>query len=66
MREGLAWYFTTELFDHYRYTMPRYPKCVDELYINPVKRMAKIVGIDFLKDFATGKGSILEDALPIG
>lgn len=65
MREGLAWYFTIKLLEQYKYTMPKYPKWVDELYINPVKVMADFLGIDFLKDFATGNGSILEEALPI-
>jgi hypothetical protein len=37
---------------------------VDHLYIYPVKKLAQIVGDDFLKDFATGKAFIQEDALP--
>lgn len=65
MREGLAWYFTIKLLERYKYTIPEYPKWADEFYMNPVKRMAEILGIDFLKDFAIGKGSVLEEALPV-
>jgi hypothetical protein len=65
MREGLAWYFTLNLLEPYKYTIPSYPKWVDDLYINRVKKMAHIVGIDFLKDFAIGKASIVEEAFPI-
>ena len=34
------------------------------LYVYPVKRLAEIVGNDFLKDLAVGKASIQYDLLP--
>ena len=64
LREGLAWYFALRLTERYRYLRPSYPQWVDHLYIYPVKKLAQIVGDDFLKDFAIGKAFIQEDALP--
>lgn len=64
MKEGLAWYFTLKLLESYKYTIPSYPKWVNDFYINPIKKLACIVGIDFLKDFAMGKASIEEEAFP--
>jgi hypothetical protein len=63
LREGLAWYFTLKLTEHCRYVRPKYPSWIDNLYIYPVKRLAQIIGDDFLKDFMLGKGVIQEDAL---
>jgi hypothetical protein len=64
LREGLAWYFTMKLTESYRYVRPSYPSWVDNLYLYPVNKLAQIVGNNFLKDFAVGKASIQEDALP--
>ena len=64
LREGLAWYFTLKLTEGYRYVRPSYPSWVDVLYVYPVKRLAEIVGNDFLKDLAVGKASLQYDLLP--
>ena len=64
LREGLAWYYTMKLTESYRYVRPSYPSWVDNLYLYPVNKLARIVGDNFLKDFAVGKASIQEDALP--
>jgi hypothetical protein len=65
LREGLAWYFTLKLTEGYRYVRPSYPSWVDMLYVYPVKRLAEIVGNDFLKDLAVGKASVQYDLLPM-
>jgi hypothetical protein len=62
LREGLAWYFTLILTDSKRYLRPHYPEFLDELYIYPVKKMANILGEEFLKDFALGNATIHEEA----
>jgi hypothetical protein len=49
------------VFYHVR---PSYPSWVDNLYLYPVNKLARIVGDNFLKDFAVGRASIQEDALP--
>lgn len=64
LREGLAWYFTLKLTEKYRYVRPSYPSWVDEMYVYPTKRLAEILGDDFLKDFALGKASLQYEALP--
>lgn len=64
LREGLAWYFTLKLTERCKYVRPKYPSWIDNLYLYPVKKLAQIIGDDFLKDFALGKGVIQEDALP--
>ncbi len=64
LREGLAWYFTLKLTEGHRYVRPSYPSWVDVLYVYPVKRLAEIVGNDFLKDLAVGKASLQYDLLP--
>jgi hypothetical protein len=64
LREGLAWYFTLKLTEGYRYVRPSYPSWVDVLYVYPVKRLAEIVGNDFLKDLAVGNASLQYDLLP--
>lgn len=64
LKEGLAWYFTMKLTESYRYVRPSYPSWVDNLYLYPVNKLARIVGDDFLKDLAVGKASIQEDAMP--
>jgi hypothetical protein len=65
LREGLAWYFTLKLTEGYRYVRPSYPSWVDVLYVYPVKRLAEIVGNEFLKDLAVGKASVQYDLLPM-
>ena len=65
LREGLAWYFTLNLTEGYRYVRPSYPSWVDVLYVYPVNRLAKIVGEEFLKDLAVGKASMQYDLLPM-
>lgn len=64
LREALAWYFTLKLTDSCKYIRPSYSYLVDRLYINPAKRLANLVGDDFLKDLATGRASVYEEALP--
>lgn len=64
LKEGLAWYFTMKLTESYRYVRPSYPSWVDNLYLYPVNKLARIVGEDFLKDLAVGKASVQEDAMP--
>ncbi|AFU57544.1 MAG: hypothetical protein QXX64_01950 [Nitrososphaera sp.] len=64
LREGLAWYFTLKLTEDYRYVRPSYPSWVDEMYVYPIKRLAEIVGEEFLKDFAIGRASLDHETLP--
>lgn len=64
LREGMAWYFTLKLTEDYRYVRPSYPSWVDEMYVYPAKRLAEIVGEEFLKDFALGKASLDYELLP--
>lgn len=63
LREGLAWYFTEKLTE-YRYTKAYPPSWVTTMYIEPVKRLARIVGEEFLRDLALGKAAIESDLLP--
>jgi hypothetical protein len=63
LREGLAWYFTLKLTERCKYVRPKYPSWIDNLYLYPVKKLAQIIGDDFLKDFALGKEVIQEDDL---
>jgi hypothetical protein len=65
LREALAWYYTLKLTEQHKYTRPSYPIWVDHVYIAPVKKLANIVGNDFLIDLALGRGSIEENAFPI-
>jgi hypothetical protein len=53
-----------KLTERCKYVRPKYPSWIDNLYLYPVKKLAQIIGDDFLKDFALGKGVIQEDALP--
>ena len=62
MREGLAWYFTLLLTESKRYLQPRYPSMLNALYIFPVKKMATVMGQEFLKDFALGRATVLDEA----
>ena len=64
LREGLAWYFTLKLTEGYRYVRPPYPSWVDKMYVYPTKRLAEIVGEEFLKDLAVGKASLDYEMLP--
>ena len=64
LREGLAWYFTLKLTEGYRYVRPPYPSWVDRMYVYPTKRLAAIVGGEFLKDLAVGKASLDYEMLP--
>jgi hypothetical protein len=63
-REALAWYYTLKLTEQFRYVRPSYPISIDYFYVRPVKRLAKIVGEDFLRDLALGRASIEENAFP--
>jgi hypothetical protein len=65
LREALAWYYTLKLTEQHKYARPSYPIWVDHVYIAPVKKLANIVGNDFLRDLALGRGSIEENAFPI-
>lgn len=64
LREGMAWYFTLKLTEDFRYVRPTYPAWVDEMYVYPTRRLAEIVGEEFLKDFALGKASLDYESLP--
>ncbi len=64
LREGLAWHFTLKLTEDYRYVRPSYPSWVDEMYVYPTKRLAEIVGEEFLKDLTLGKASLDYELLP--
>ena len=64
LREALAWYYALKLTEQFRYVRPSYPIWIDYLYVTPVKRLAKIVGEDFLRDLAVGRASIVENAFP--
>jgi len=64
LREGMAWYFTLKLTEHYRYVRPSYPSWVDEMYVYPTKRLAEVLGEEFLKDFALGRASLDHELLP--
>jgi hypothetical protein len=52
-----------KLTERCRYVRPKYPSWIDNLYLYPVKKLAQIIGDDFLKDFALGKEVIQEDDL---
>ena len=62
MREGLAWYFTLLLTETKRYLQPYYPSMLDDLYIFPIRKMARVMGPEFIKDFALGRATVLEDS----
>ena len=64
LREGMAWYFTLKLTEDYKYVRPYYHSWVDEMYVHPTKRLAEIVGEEFLKDFALGRASLDYELLP--
>ena len=64
LREGLAWYFTLKLTENNKYTRPSYPPWIDTLYVYPTKRLAMIVGDDFLKDIAVKKASVNRNYFP--
>lgn len=64
LREGLAWYFTLRLTEKYSYVRPSYPTWIDEMYLSPTRRLAEIVGDEFLKDLAIGKASLEPNLLP--
>ncbi|HEX7031610.1 MAG TPA: hypothetical protein VF172_01285 [Nitrososphaera sp.] len=64
LREGMAWYFTLKLTENYRYVRPPCASWVYEMYVNPTKRLAEIVGEEFLKDFALGKATLDHESLP--
>ena len=63
LREGLAWYFTEKLTER-RYTKAFPPYWVETTYLAPVKKLARIVGDDFLREMALGKGEIETNLLP--
>jgi hypothetical protein len=64
LKEGLAWHFTLHLTQSYRYVRPICPEWIEHYCIYPVNKLARIVGDDFLKDFALGRASIQEELLP--
>ncbi len=56
LREALAWYFTLKLLEsHDDLKKTPYPPWIDTVYISRVRRLAEIVGDEFLKDFALRK-----------
>jgi hypothetical protein len=65
LKEALAWYFTLDLTESCKYVRPSYPYWVDRIYLYPAKKLARIVGSEFLKDFATGRALLYEDAFPL-
>lgn len=59
LREALAWYFTLKLLEpHYYLKEAPYPSWVDSIYVSCVRKLAEIVGDEFLKGFALGKRSL--------
>ncbi len=64
LREGLAWYFTLKLTEGHRYVRPSCPSRVNEMYIHPTKKLAEIVGEEFLKDLAIGNATLDYELLP--
>ncbi len=64
LREGMAWYFTEILTEKHRYTKATPPFWAEDLYIRPVRKLARILGDDFLKDLALGNASLEIDSLP--
>jgi hypothetical protein len=64
LKEGLAWHFVMHLTQSYRYVRPKCPEWIEHYCIYPVNKLARIVGDDFLKDFALGRASIQEEVLP--
>jgi hypothetical protein len=53
LREALAWYFTLmPLKPHYYLKEAPYPSWVDSIYVSRVRKLAEIVGDEFLKDLA--------------
>jgi hypothetical protein len=62
LREGLAWFFTLLLTDSKKYLRPTYPELLDHLYLFPINKLSRVVGQEFLKDFALGRATIHEDA----
>ena len=62
LREGLAWFFTLLLTDSKKYLRPTYPGFLNELYLFPINKLSRVVGQEFLKDFALGKAAIHEEA----
>jgi hypothetical protein len=65
LREALAWYYVLKLTEQHKYVRPSYLTWIDYLYVTPIKRLADIVGDDFLRDLALGRASIEENAFPI-
>lgn len=63
LREGLAWYFTAKLTEQ-RYTKAYPPSWVIATYVEPVKKLAQIVGEEFLRDLALGNAAIELTLLP--
>jgi hypothetical protein len=44
-----------KLTERCKYVRPNYPSWVDNFYLYPVMKLAKIFGEDLLKDFAVGE-----------
>lgn len=64
LREALAWYFTLELLKPYRYAKPIYPNWVIDIYLQPIRYLVNILGIDFVKDLALGNAEVEDSLLP--
>jgi hypothetical protein len=64
LREALAWYFTLKLTETSKYTRPQISSIVDYHNVSLVEKLALMIGVDFLKDFALGRADLDEDALP--
>jgi hypothetical protein len=64
LREGMAWYFTEKLIAAHRYAGANPPVWAEDLYVRPVRKLARILGDDFLKDLALGKADVETSRLP--
>ncbi|MCS6767704.1 MAG: hypothetical protein RMJ59_05775 [Candidatus Nitrosocaldus sp.] len=64
LREALAWYFTLEMLKPYRYAKPTYPNWVIDLYLQPIRYLVSVFGVDFAKDLALGSIDVDDSLLP--
>ncbi len=64
LREALAWYFTLEILKSYRYAKPTYPSWVIDLYLQPIRYLVRMFGIELTKGLALGNVDVEDSLLP--
>ncbi|GBC72690.1 hypothetical protein HRbin04_00081 [archaeon HR04] len=64
LREALAWYFTLEMLKPYRYAKPTYPDWIIDLYLQPIRHLVRMFGIELTKDLALGNIDVEDSLLP--